>query len=345
MKKKLLIILLCTLSVAAFAQKAKPKAGAKTPGKKTTAPNKNAGIKNAGSTTQQAANNNAANKPVPPPVQQQPSVTDTTKKQAAVPAKPFERPLDGYYKKSNILSARVTPYANLRESDVVFSKRLWQEIDVREKSNTYLASPKSRLIDVLMDAVMAGELTAYDPNPTKDDPGGDMFTKPLKPEEAKGRMADSSLVEKRDSLNNVIKSNMVAGEFNPDSIVRFRIKEDWMFDKQRSVFEPRIIGIAPLIKPKATPGVELDLQPAFWIYFPEARQVLATKEVVNRDNDATGLSFDDVFMKRLFTAYVVKQSNNKDERIKDYAQGIDRLYESQRIKKTLMDWELDLWQY
>ena len=57
------------------------------------------------------------------------------------------------------------------------------------------------------------------------------------------------------------------------------------------------------------------------------------------------LEFDDVFLKRLFHAYVVKVSNDKDERIKDYAQGIDRLYESERIKKSLMDWELTLWEY
>jgi gliding motility associated protien GldN len=336
MKKKLLIILLCALTVGAFAQKRPVKKPAAKKGANVTTP------KNAGG----AANQGAANggKGAVPPVQQ-PSVTDTTKKQAALPAKPFDRPLDGYYKKTNILSAKVTPYAPLRESDVVFSKRLWQEIDLREKMNTYMASPKSRLIDVLMDAIAAGELTAYDPNPTKEDPGGDGFSKPLTPGEAKARLADSSLVTKVDTAGNVLSSNRVAGEFNPDSIVRFRIKEDWMFDKQRSVFEPRIIGIAPLIKPKAGAGMELDPLPAFWIYFPEARQVLATKEVVNRDNDATGLSYDDVFMKRIFTAYVVKQSNNKDERIKDYAQGIDKLYESQRIKKTLMDWELDLWQY
>lgn len=350
MKKKLLIILLGAISVTAFAQKTKPKTGAKSNAAKSNAAKtntakKNTAVKSGGAATQQQVAGNPGTNPTAPPPVQQSSVTDTTKKQSALPVKPFEPPLDGYYKKSNILSARVTPYANLREADVVFAKRLWQEIDVREKSNTYLASPKARLIDVLMDAIMAGELTAYDPNPTKDDPGGDKFKQPLKPEQAKARMADSSLVEKRDSLGNVVKSGMVAGEFNPDSIVRFRIKEDWMFDKQRSMFEPRIIGIAPLIKPKAVPGVELDLQPAFWIYFPDARQVLATKEVVNRNNDATGLSFDDVFMKRLFVAYVVKQSNDKDERIRDYAQGIDRLYESQRIKKNIMDWELDLWQY
>jgi gliding motility associated protien GldN len=267
------------------------------------------------------------------------AVVDTAKK-----AQPFERPMDGYYKKANILRAKVTPYANLREADVVYAKRIWREIDLREKMNQYLGSPKARLIDVLMEAVEAGELTAYDPNPSKDDPNGDGFAIPLTPGKARGRLADSTVVDKFDKNGDKIGSSMQAGEFNPDSIVRFRIKEDWVFDKQRSIFEPRIIGIAPLMKLKVA-GVETDYQPVFWIYFPEARQVLATKEAVSRNNDATGLSFDDVFMKRLFTSIIIKVSNQKDERIKDYAQGIDKLYESEKVKKSLMDWELGLWQY
>jgi gliding motility associated protien GldN len=337
MKKKILVVLLCCLvCFSAFAQK--------RPAKKRTR-------KPAATATQQTT----------PPQQQQPqqssqqdnvasqpSVADTAKRKAFNPNKPFERPLDGYYKKDNILNAKVTPLPNLRENDVAFAKRVWREIDVREKMNQYLASPKRRLIDVLLDAITAGELTAYDPTPgKKDDPGGDSFLTPLGAGQAQGRMAsDSSVVNKLDKDGNVVSSSMVAGEFNPDSVVKFRIKEDWVFDRQRSVFEPRIIGIAPLIKPKvANADINIDYQPAFWVYFPEARPILATKEVASRNNDATGLSFDDVFMKRIFTSYIVKESNDKDERIKDYAQGIDKLYESDRIKKSLMDWELNLWSY
>lgn len=266
---------------------------------------------------------------------------DTAKKLAG---KPYDRPLDGYYKKANILSAKVTPFANLREADVVYAKRIWREIDLREKMNAFMASPKSRLIDILMDAISAGELTAYDPTPTKDDPGGDAFGTPLTPGKAKARVADSVLVKKFDKDGNEIGSVMQAGEFNPDSVVRYRIKEDWVFDKQRSIFEPRIIGIAPMMKLKVA-GIDADYQPMFWVYFPEARQVLATKEAISHNNDATGLSYDDIFVKRLFSSVIVKVSNDKDERIKDYAQGIDRLYESEKVKKSLMDWELDLWQY
>jgi gliding motility associated protien GldN len=135
-----------------------------------------------------------------------------------------------------------------------------------------------------------------------------------------------------------------AGEFNPDSIIKFRIKEDWIFDKQRSVFEPRIVGIAPMVRISAA-GQAFDEQPAFWIYFPEARHLLVTKAVVNRSNDATGLSYDDIFIKRIFSSYIVKESNTEDLRIKDYALGIERLYESERIKKALMDFEHDLWSF
>jgi len=279
-----------------------------------------------------------------------PSVTglqlaDTSKKGGISPN--FEPPMDGYYVKNAISTAKPTKYAALREADIVFSKRVWREIDLRERMNQYMVSPKGRLIDALMSAINAGELTAYDasPNPAKGDPNGDEFKTPLTAEQAKAKMTDSTVVHTFDKKTGEdIGSKRVAGEFNPDSILRFRIKEDWLFDKQRSVLEPRIIGIAPLVRPKAA-GVLLDYQPAFWIYFPEARKVLATKEIVMRHNDAASISYDQAFLKRIFSSYIVKQSNEKDERIKDYMQGIDQLHEAERIKKTIMEWELNLWQY
>lgn len=330
MKSRFLIVVLCLACVTSFAQSKKKKAPAK-----------------------KAATRSAAKPAVSGAANRQTSMVDTTKKPTDAPivadgitGKPFEAPLDGYYKKTNIMNNKVTPYANVRESDVVFAKRVWEEIDLREKVNAYLGSPKARLIDIFMDAIAAGELTAYDPVPTKDDPNGDSFKTPLTPAKARAKMADSSLVNIINANGEKTGSKMVAGDFQPDSIIKYRIKEDWMFDKQRSVWEPRIIGIAPMIKQKVDgANLALDYQPAFWIYFPAARQILVTKEAFNRSNDATDLSFDDVFLKRLFHGYVVKVSNDKDERIKDYAQGIDRLYESERIKKQLMDWELNLWQY
>ncbi|MGZ3999451.1 MAG: type IX secretion system ring subunit PorN/GldN [Mucilaginibacter sp.] len=323
MKRKILVILLCFAFVATYGQQRR---------RRTPANNNRPAT-----TTQQAANR-------PAPTQQAPDTT--AKKQAAADAAShFNRPQDGYFKKTNILNAKVTPYATIRESDAPYVKRVWREIDVREKMNQYMASPKQALINILMDAIAAGELTAYDANPDlKNDPDGDGFYTRLSPAQAKLRMADSVPVDKFNDKGDKIGTVMQPGQFIADSIVKFRIKEDWVFDRQRSTFEPRIIGIAPMIR-KTVGGVTLDYQPAFWIYFPDARQILATKEAVNRNNDNTGLSYDDIFMKRIFTSYVVKVTNDKNDRIKDYAQGIDRLYESERVKKELMDWELNLWQY
>lgn len=259
----------------------------------------------------------------------------------------FIRPLDGYYRKTNISnSTKVTPYPNAREADVIFAKRVWREIDLREKMNQYLASPKRRLMDVLLAAVQARDVVAYDPAPTKDDPSGDSFTRRLTPTQAFSRLADSSLIDIIDKkTGEKTGSRMVGGEFNLDNIVKFRIKEDWLYDKQRGIFEPRIVGIAPLIQVKVSGVNNTEYQPAFWLYFPEARTILATKEAINRSSDATGLSFDDVFMKRLFSSYIIKQSNDRDERIRDYTQGIDKLYEAERQKANLRGWELGLWQY
>jgi len=315
MKRKILIIVLCLACVAKKKKKKKPVQTAQQQ-------------KPVGSSTNSAT-----------------PLLDTTKKVALAPTKPFDRPLDGYYKKTNILSAKVTPYPNLRESDVALAKRVWREIDVREKMNAYLVSPKQRLVDILLTAINNGELTAYDATADPvNDPNGDEFSKPLTKEQAVAKMSYSVSVDKIDANQN--KTTTLQSErISSDSVLKFRIKEDWIFDKQRSVFEPRIIGIAPMFKPKAADGVVADYQPAFWIYFPDARPILATKEIVTRDNDNTGLSFDDAFMKRIFTSYIVKESNDKDERIKDYKDGIDKLYESERIKKSLHDWELNLWQY
>lgn len=272
---------------------------------------------------------------------QAPNLDNSTKPKA------IERPLDGYYKKANIENARVTPYANLRESDVMFSKRVWREIDVRDKVNTIFASPKSRLITILTDAIEAGELTAYDATPgRKDDVNGDEFSLVLSAKDAMGKLkADSVPSPILDQDGNEIGTRMIpGGDFDPMKIEKFRIKEDWIFDKQRSVFEPRIVGIAPLLK-KDKPGA--DYQPAFWIYFPEARQLLVTKTVVNRTNDMAGLSYDDIFMKRIFSSYIVKESNPEDLAIKFIPGmvGIEKLHESERIKKALMDREHDLWSY
>jgi gliding motility associated protien GldN len=83
----------------------------------------------------------------------------------------------------------------------------------------------------------------------------------------------------------------------------------------------------------------------FWVYYPEARQLLAKYSVFNPKNDAQQLSWEDVMEMRFFSSYIIKESNVYDRRIQDYAVGLDALYEGERIKDQIQEFEHDLWSY
>ena len=110
----------------------------------------------------------------------------------------------------------------------------------------------------------------------------------------------------------------------------------------------RIIGICPIrefIRENDTSG-EIQRQLVFWIYYPEARPLLSTNLVLNPYNDARMMSFDDVFIKRFFNGYVVKESNVFDNRnISAYLTGKNAMLESKRIEEKIFNYEQDLWEY
>ncbi|RZL66849.1 MAG: gliding motility protein GldN, partial [Pedobacter sp.] len=81
----------------------------------------------------------------------------TPKKKLKVP------PKDGFYARKDIDSTEMVPFADVREEDVFFAKRIWREIDLRDTVNSVLKSPKSRLIDVMIASIKSEELTAYAP--------------------------------------------------------------------------------------------------------------------------------------------------------------------------------------
>jgi hypothetical protein len=48
---------------------------------------------------------------------------------------------------------------------------------------------------------------------------------------------------------------------------------------------------------------------------------------------------------RRFSAHVIKEENVYDREIQQYAQGLDALLESERVKKEIFEYEHDLWNY
>ncbi|MFC3560823.1 type IX secretion system ring subunit PorN/GldN [Pedobacter jamesrossensis] len=255
----------------------------------------------------------------------------TVKKKLKVP------PKDGFYARKDIDSTEMVPFADVREEDVFYAKRIWREIDLRDTVNSALKSPKSRLIDVLISAVKSEELTAYSPFDTLNNED-DAFTNPLTADTA--LMQAAGTVEVTDSKAGTVKT--VANDLNPDSFLKFRIKEDWIFDVKRSIFEPRIVGIAPMKFIESSK----QWQPVFWVSYDELRPIIAHKRLINTNNDASSLSFDDFFLRRLFSSYIVKESNPGDNKLRDIiSDPRERLMESERIKKSVLDYEQGLWEY
>ncbi|PWG81780.1 type IX secretion system ring subunit PorN/GldN [Pararcticibacter amylolyticus] len=252
-----------------------------------------------------------------------------------------EVPQDGFYHTKDFKNAVATPYPEIRQADVLSVKRIWRDIDTSEGINKLFSSPQSNLMDILKAAIDSGRITAYDPAVSPKNPSGDAFTVPIPGKEVFSRLTDSVMVPVFDKDGYQTGSKMYAGEFNPEAVTKFRLKEDWIFDKGKGSYQPRIIGIAPLIKITAGDSV-ISEQPAFWLYFPQVRNILAQKEVIT--NYSTDMSFDDIFILRKFKSTIVKESTPGDLRIKDYAKSDDDMQkESDRIEKSLKDYRKKVW--
>ena len=250
-----------------------------------------------------------------------------------------DRPLDGAYEKSILVEKRVLPYDHIREADVqMFQRRIWRVIDIREKMNLPFAYPERPFFTILQEAAENEEIQVYG---TEDD----KFSFKLSPQEVMSMGASIDTVITFDPVTYEEKTQIVRNELNPADIKRFRLKEDWFFDEETSTLQVRILGIAPL-KEEYDENGELKYEyPMFWIYYPDARKVLAHEKAYTYGNDASPLSWEDIFEMRFFSSYIYKESNVFDRPLKEYLSGVDLLMEADRIKQEIFNYEHDLWTY
>ena len=107
----------------------------------------------------------------------------------------------------------------------------------------------------------------------------------------------------------------------------------------------RIIGVSPIQEVFDEMGEYKGEKPLLWLYFPELRIPMTTTMVFNPKNLAGKISFDQVFMKRMFSSYIFKESNVYDRKISTYKQNLDLLLESKKIEHEIFQLEQDLWEY
>ncbi len=247
-------------------------------------------------------------------------------------------PVDGIVEKKLTVEHRVLPYDDIREIDIFWEKRIWRVIDVREKMNKHFIYPDRPFFKILLDAAINEDITVYSPE-------DDKFLHPLTADEVAAQVSflDTTIVFDPETYEEIIQ--VVRNEINPEDIKRFRVKEDWFFDRETSTLQVRILGVAPIQDVTDDNGNFLYEKVMFWVYYPDARKVLAREKAYIEGNDASLTSWEDIMEMRYFSSYIYKESNVYDRRLKDYLSGVDLLLESERIKQSIFNFEQDLWSY
>jgi len=262
------------------------------------------------------------------------------------------RPDGAFETRSEIMNQR-TPlaYEHLRYDDALYAEKVWRELDLREKMNQVFRydnkedNGDQRFISILINAVKRGEVMAFE---------DERFTKPLTVAQVQEKMggsgADTTNVTDINDPSKIVERVVTPKVFNAKTVMKIRIKEEWVFDREASRMFCRINAICPL-KTEYIEGtkVERGQSPMFWIYYPDLRPTLARYDVYNPKNmGASRMTWEELFESRMFSSYIVKSTldnaglKNIRTMIKD---PILQLLEGDNIKDRIFNYEQDLWSY
>jgi gliding motility associated protien GldN len=248
-------------------------------------------------------------------------------------------------------------YGYLDDRDIMWSKVVWEYIDLNERINlpmyypvdtTSISGNRRSLFDTLLRGIKSNVITeVYDDS---------YFTAKMTKAEINSKLFRVDTTEAGiDELN--------AGTTNIDEYIDrinltsqdiegFKIKGLWYFDKRQGELKYRLLALAPVAPDVQIMGREdMDVSEQlalFWVWFPDARNTLHDMKVFNKKNSAYPISFDHLLNARRFNSIIYREENiygNRD--VAQYVKGnaLFQVIESNRIKEEIRNKELDMWNY
>ncbi len=249
------------------------------------------------------------------------------------------------YNGQTVRDRKVIPWPYLKESDVSFVKRVVRVIDTREKQNQPMVWPQNNLNVLIYEGIKTNKLTAY---------RNDSLTSTYDLEEFIRLGTDTEIFDVPDPNDpSFTRPETIVSPFLPDlRIKKYRVVEDWIFDKTRSQYYVRIVSIAPQYEMRLA-GVNLGEQDLCVLKYhskdeKDFRHFAVNYDVFNRQTNSGIITFDDWFEQRFFSSYIVKFSNEHDRYIRQYDEfkdnGVEALLEAERKKLELQQREENLYE-
>ena len=245
-------------------------------------------------------------------------------------------------------------YGYVADRDILYSRMTWEKIVLDERVNFPLYYPvdtnsvsrdRRSLYDVLMKNIKNGRIkNIYDDSYFN----GKRTLKDI--ESALSRVDTTEVGIEQINFGETLSEEYIdRRDISAAEIREYHIKGLWYFDKRQGELKYRLLGIAPV-----APDVNFiddenpDLVELFWVFLPDARQVLHEAKVLNSENSSVRFSYDHILNSRRFQSYIYKEENMQGDRaVSEYItdNAMMQLLESDRIKESIRDFELDMWAY
>ncbi len=253
----------------------------------------------------------------------------------------------------NVVNDEPLEYGYVEDRDVLWSKNVWEVIDLDERVNFPLYYPvdntignnRRSLYDVLIKAIEDGKIKRIYAD--------SYFTEERKLNDVEAtlsRVDTTDLgIEQYNAGEEVDRQFIDRRDLSAADIAEYHIRGMWYFDKRQAELKYRILGIAPV-----APDVNFidsdnpDMVELFWVWFPDAREVLHENLAFGDSNSAQKITFDHLLNARRFNAVIYKAENVQGDReVNEYVvdNAFMQLLESERIKEQIRNMEQDMWNY
>ena len=259
-----------------------------------------------------------------------------------------------------------------RTDDIVWSRVVYRIIDMRFKQNYQLYTPVSAedpvyssLFRTMLRAIENG-MPVYEKSANVGDIKPYFNVGPMSKEmiptllntDRTGELGDGNIATSEYMLLNYdsIADKMTFNGYSYNGFVRnqlkYMIQEVIFFDKHYSRMYSKILAIAPMNVDNA--GVHEDMsvmqalygQILFWVPFDSFRPYMAQQYVTPRGSDSKRVTFDDFFMQKEYSSYLVGVNNIYSRMIPEIGTTYEEMQrEQERIETELLNVEQDLWEY